>query len=115
MADPVFLIDDLTAQPGRGEALLDAYLREYVPGAEARGMTLLHRLVEPAFWLRDRSNRLLFIWTVPTPSDVWAGKRAARGDEAVLAWWNERAAPMILTRRRSMLADAGALEELDRV
>lgn len=57
----IFLVDELVAQPGQGEALLQAYRARYVPGAQARGLTLVHQLVSPLLWLSEQSNTLLFL------------------------------------------------------
>jgi hypothetical protein len=117
MAAPptVFVIDDLTAQPGQGEALRDAYLERYVPDAQRRGMTLVHQLVSPAYWLPDGSNRLLFIWSVPGPAGVWAIKYAGRQDPALAAWWTEEAPRLVASRTRAVCAEAADLAELARV
>lgn len=72
----IYVIDDILAKPGQGQALYDAYMARYVPGAEARGMTLQHRLVEPAMWLPEDSNRLIFIWVQPHAGAVWAPSTA---------------------------------------
>ncbi len=111
-AAPIWVIDDIVTRPGQGQAFLESYMRDYAPGAIARGMTLAHRMVEPAMWLDDASNRILLVWTLPDPGTVWAAKHAARGDEAVLRWWNEEAVRLILSRRRATLADADMLEAL---
>ena len=86
---PVFVIDDLVAKPGRGEELLRAYLARYAPGARERGMTLVHQLVSPAYWLPDGSNRLLFVWTVAGAAGAWRMKHAGRQDPELAAWWTE--------------------------
>src|SRR5262249_46742160 len=116
MSDPrapqIFVIDDVTAKPGRGEAFLSAYLEQYAPGAERRGMTLVHRLVSPTYWLPDGSNRLLCVWSVAGPAGVWAMKHAGRQDPAVEAWWSEAARHWIASRSRSICADAGELAAL---
>lgn len=116
-ADPgacplVFVVDDVVAKPGLGEAFLAAYLSRYAPGARARGMTLVHRLVSPAYWLPDGSNRLLFVWTVPGAAGAWAMKHAGRQDAALAAWWHEEAPRWIETRSRSILAEADDLARL---
>lgn len=114
-APPLWVIDEVTTRPGQGPAFLAAYMERYAPGAEARGMTLAHRMVEPAMWLDDAPNRLLFIWTLPHAGAVWAAKHAARPDPAVARWWNEEAPAFLLSRKRSTLAAAEALEALDHV
>ena len=108
----VFVIDDLTAKPGRGEVLLRAYLEGYAPGARERGMTLVHQLVSPAYWLRDGSNRLLFVWAVAGPAGVWRMKHAGRQDPALAAWWSAQAPQLVETRSRAICADAADLARL---
>jgi hypothetical protein len=110
----VVLIDELVTRPGEGKATFDAYLERYGPGAEARGMTLVQRLVEPAFWLEDRSNRLLFVWTLPGAGAVWAKNFTSREDPAVEQWWQDCDA-MVESRRRSVLAEAADIEALTNV
>jgi hypothetical protein len=108
----VFVIDDLTAKPGQGEALERAYLERYAPGAARRGMKLVHRLVSPPYWLPDGSNRLLFIWTLPGPGGAWAMKHAGRQDPELVAWWTEEAPRLVAARTRAICAEAADLPEL---
>jgi hypothetical protein len=108
----VYVIDDLVAKPGQGEALRRAYLEHYVPGAQRRGMQLVHELVSPPCWLPDGSNRLLFVWTVAGPGGVWAMKHAGRQDSAVVAWWTESAPKLLASRSRSVCAHPDALPGL---
>lgn len=111
----VYVVDDVTARPGAGEAFLEAYLQRYAPGAQARGLTLLHRLVSPPVWLHDQSNRLLFVWTAEGSAGVWASKFAGRSDPALAAWWETEAAALIESRTRAVYADpadVGALADV---
>lgn len=108
----VFVIDDLVAAPGQGEALLRAYLEQYAPGAKRRGMTLVHQLVSPACWLPDTSNRLLFIWTVVGAEGAWAMKHAGRQDPQLAAWWTEQAPRLVASRTRAICAEASDLAAL---
>jgi hypothetical protein len=108
----VFVIDDLTARPGRGEELLRAYLERYAPGARRRGMTLVHQLVSPAYWLPDGSNRLLFVWTVAGAGGAWAMKHAGRQDPELAAWWSEEAPRLVALRTRAICAEAPDLARL---
>ncbi|WP_380871403.1 hypothetical protein ACFB49_24550 [Sphingomonas sp. DBB INV C78] len=110
--DPIWVVDEVETRPGQGQTFLDAYMTYYAPGAAARGMTLAHRMVEPAMWLDDAPNRILLIWTVPHVGLVWGAKHVARGDMDVLRWWNEEAPKFILSRRRSTMAAADALAGL---
>jgi hypothetical protein len=112
IADSIWVIDEITTRPGQGKAFLDAYMTQYVPGATARGMTLTHRMVEPAMWLDDAPNRILLIWAMPNVDATWGAKHMARGDADVLHWWEVEAPAFILSRRRSTLANADVLESL---
>jgi hypothetical protein len=112
IADSIWVIDEITTRPGQGKAFLDAYMTQYVPGATARGMTLTHRMIEPAMWLDDAPNRILLIWAMPNVDATWGAKHMARGDGDVLHWWEVEAPAFILSRRRSTLANADVLESL---
>lgn len=111
----IFVIDDILAKPGQGKALYEAYMARYAPGAQARGMTLANRLVEPAMWLPEGSNRLVFVWTQPHLGVVWGAKQQARLDPEVARWWDEEAPALIESRQRYTMAEADALEALDNV
>lgn len=109
---PIWIVDEVKTRPGQGRAFLDAYMARYVPKAEARGMALAHRMVEPAAWLDHAPNRLLFVWAVPDAGAVWGSKHAARMDPEILQWWEEEAPALILSRRRMTMADADAIPGL---
>ena len=111
MSEPILVVDEITVKPGGGEAFLAAYLREYAPLAEANGLTLLHRWVDPPVWLDHRPNRLLLVWRAEGPRGLWAAKRAAREDPRIAAWW-ARADDLVEHRRRSVVAEAESLAGL---
>ncbi|MCV7385519.1 hypothetical protein [Mycolicibacter longobardus] len=106
---PIWVLDEITVRPGKGPAFLADYLEHYVPLVRRCGLTLAHRLVEPAMWLDDEPNRMLFLWSAPDPETIWRAKHTLRQDPEVLAWWQVQAPPMIECRRRATLAEAGAL------
>jgi len=111
----LYVVDDVTVKPGAGKAFLDAYMARYVPGAQARGLKLVYRLVSPPVWLQDQSNRLLFVWMAADAAGVWTSKFAGRADPLLAAWWEREAAPYIESRSRSIFsepADIGALVDV---
>ena len=112
---PIYVIDEIVSKPGKGEMLHQAYMDRYVPGAQARGMILVHRLVEPAMWLPHGTNRLFFIWMQADLGAVWGAKQRARLDPDVDRWWREDAAEFIETRQRHTLVESEALAEFDNV
>lgn len=111
----IWIMDEIETKPGQGQAFLDAYMARYAPGNTARGLKLAHVMVEPAMWLDDASNRLVIIWEAADAGAVWAAKHQARGDEAVIRWWEEEAPAFTVSRRRSTLAPAEMLETLANV
>ena len=115
MAGPavmVYIVDDITTTPGAGEACLEAYLRRYVPGAQARGLTLLHRWVSPPVWLHEQPNRLLFVWSAQGAAGVWACKFAGRTDPLLADWWEREAAALIESRTRAVYTDTDDIAAL---
>lgn len=108
----VYVVDDVTTRPGAGEAFLEAYMSQYVPGAQARGLVLLHRLVSPPLWLGEQSNRLVFVWRAAGAAGVWAAKFTGRGDPELAAWWEREAAALVESRSRAVFADPAELVRL---
>jgi hypothetical protein len=109
-ATPVFVLDELELRPGMLAGFRDALAREYVPGAEARGMQLLHTWVTPPVELAAGGTRVVLVWRLEGPEGFWR-MRAQRDEAAVEAWWRscERFAT---SRTRRFAADADALEAL---
>src|SRR5215510_2357107 len=106
MAKPIWIIDDITVNPGQGPAFVDAYMQQYAPGAVKRGMTLAFRMVAPSEWFVDgepNPNRILFVWTVPDANGVWGFKFAGRNDPAVLSWWRDQVPKLAKSRTRTIL------------
>jgi hypothetical protein len=110
----VYLVDQIIAKPGQGQALLRAYMERYVPGAQARGMRLEQRLVSPPLWLEEQSNTLLLVWSLQGAAGFWGMSFQGRQDPAVQDWWRE-AAPLIESRLRYVAGDVGDLAALNAV
>lgn len=115
MSAPIWIIDDVVVRPGQGQAFLATYLKDYAPGAASRGLTLVHQMVEPAMWLDDEPNRILFIWSAPDAGAIWVSKHVARGTADVTTFWEVTAPPFIISRERSITAEASQLEALANV
>lgn len=112
--EKVYLVDRVVTRPGGARAFVDAYLAEYAPGAQARGMTLDQILVSPPMWLDEDSNTITATWTLDDVAAVWGMIRAGRGDPSLGQWWS-RMAPLILERTRSMSAAAADIDGLNRI
>jgi hypothetical protein len=106
MSQIVYIIDEFVAAPGKGQALLAAYKESYVPGAEARGMTLERIIVSPPVWLDEASNRITISWTVQGAGGWWGQAVQSRYDPSVGAFWPSIES-LIVSRNRHF----GAAEE----
>lgn len=107
-ASRVYLVDRLTAKPGRARELLQSYRERYMPGARARGLQLERTLLSPPLWLEEQCNVLEFVWVLDGVAGFWSMTQQARLDAAVQDWWRE-AQDLIETRERRLSA---AIEEL---
>lgn len=115
--DTIYIIDILHCHPGDGEALFNHYMETYVPGAESRGMTLIHSNVNPPIWLTDdvASNTLEFTWSIPGMMG-WAGMvGSSRFDpelaSALIEFWyaiDDR----VISRTRTLSAPDTDIESL---
>lgn len=86
---------------------LRTMLRErYLPGAAARGLTLIDELVSPPLQLQERPNTLWLRWSLADAGAFWAA-RYASGDPAVVAFWAELDT-FVLARERHYLVPADA-------
>jgi hypothetical protein len=109
--EPIYILDQVTTRPGQGQAFLDAYMTRYAPGAEARGMTLVHSWVTPPLWLDDQPNTLFIVWSVKGAPAWWQMSFQSRRDPEVTAWWEE-AQTMMISRHRSFLGDVADIASL---
>jgi hypothetical protein len=107
----IHLCDQIVSRIGEGESLHRLYLEDYVPGATARGMELVHGLVSPPLWLDDGANLLMFLWRLPDAEAFWRKNNLGRRDPAVRACW-ARIDRLAVSRRRDTLADPGDFARL---
>jgi len=96
----IFVVDAITAQPGKAGAVLDAYMRDYAPAARERGMTLEQKLITPPIVLKGSGmNRLTFIWSLPSLDGWWRMRFTAAFDPRITAFWTALK-PLIANRER---------------
>ncbi|GEM31635.1 hypothetical protein NN3_26420 [Nocardia neocaledoniensis NBRC 108232] len=107
----VYVIDTVVTKPGRGKDFVDAYLRDYAPGARERGMVLERVVVSPPMWLTGESNTVTATWALDGAAGWWAMTWRGRGDEAVRRWWAD-AAKFVVERTRSTAAAVADIERL---
>jgi hypothetical protein len=115
MSDKIYILDEICAQSANSARLREAYMREYVPAAQSRGMQLEGAWRTPPIELPDRISTLHFLWSVPDVGGWWrmrlgAGRADAsadvgiEGDHDKLGWW--RFVDSIATsRKRSFMVE----------
>jgi hypothetical protein len=114
MGQTIYIIDELIAAPGKGRELLAAYKDRYVPGAQARGMSLERILVSPPLWLDKASNRLTITWTVEGAGAWWGQAVQSRYDPSVGEFWSS-IEPLVVSRARHFGACEADVAELSNV
>ena len=107
----VYVLDEITAKPGKAEALLAAYLETYAPQAKERGMVLDRLLVSPPMWLESQSNTLHITWTIAGAPGFWAMSHRGRRDPRTKAFWDS-IEPLVETRSRRFLSATADVKEL---
>lgn len=111
VSEKVYILDQITVQPGQAATYRDAYLAGYAPKARKRGMTLEHVRMTPPFEWREGSNTLHFLWSVDGVDGWWAmriggvdGKPLDTSGLANADWWEEFA-HLVVSRRRDNFVD----------
>ncbi len=102
----VFILDEAVVRPGMAVAYRDAYMARYAPNAKQRGMTLEQVWLTPPLLLREGSNTVCFLWSVPGAAGWWAMRAGMRNDPSVSDWWTE-SDTMTVSRRRAFLSSFG--------
>ncbi|MGW6427470.1 hypothetical protein ACWF82_32765 [Nocardia sp. NPDC055053] len=110
----VYVIDTVVTKPGRARDFVDAYLREYAPGARERGMALERIVVSPPLWFPDESNTVIATWVLDGAEGWWEMTWRGRSDPAVRQWWGG-VDDLIVHRTRSTGAEAADIEGLGNV
>ena len=112
MTEPtVYVIDRVEVRPGHGQKFVEAYLAEYVPGAQARGLTLDHVLVSPPVFIAGEPTVVTAIWSAEGPTGWWKAAIAGRYDPEPADWW-ARTGHLIVGRTRSSAAEATDIRAL---
>lgn len=109
--DPVYVLDELELRPGALAAFREALGARYQPGAERRGMTLLHTWVTPPVELANGGTRVVLVWQLDGVAGFWAMRSGTR-DLDVEQWWRECEA-FVVWRSRRFAAEADALPRLE--
>lgn len=112
MADTeVYVIDRVITRPGSTREFVEAYLRDYAPGAKDRGMTLRGVLVSPPIWYDDEPNVVTITWSLPNARAWWEMTWKGRPDPELARWWGS-IGHLVVERDRSVAAAADDVDSL---
>jgi hypothetical protein len=103
----ITLLDELDLRPGMLEEFLHAFDAQYRPGAEARGLRLLHTWVTPPVELAGITTRVVLVWQIDGLEGFWA-MRSQNSSPEVEAWWRD-CERFIVSRTRRYAVEADAL------
>lgn len=110
----LYIVDRVVLRPGRVREFIDAYVRDYVPGARSRGLELDRILVTPPVWVDGEEHTVTATWLVDGPGQWWQAAVAGRHDPAPARWWHSMA-ELIIDRTHSTEARAEEISELSGV
>jgi hypothetical protein len=110
-ADPVYILDELELRPGKLAAFCEALEARYLPGAQMRGMQLLHTWVTPPVELEQGGTRVLLVWQLDGVPGFW-GMRARNASADIAQWWHD-CEQFVVSRTRRYAAEASALPRLE--
>ena len=99
-----YFLDELTVHPGKLQSFLAGYKERYIPGAQARGLTLVGTWVTPPVEVAGEPCTVVAMWSIPSEQAFWTQKHTARNDPAVAAWWREAEADLSRRERRYLNA-----------
>lgn len=109
-AGPVRILDELCASPAHRDMIRGAMMKEYLPGAERRGMKLEGAWETPVpLGGNAAAVTLYYLWSVAGPREWWAMRLARLPDgtderEAKQRFW-QGIDRLCLSRRRTVLTN----------
>lgn len=98
----IYILDELTVRPGQLAAVKARVRADYMPGVEARGMTLVDSWIAPAVELHDEPTQLLLLWSIPDEATFWKVKSGTAHDPTALQFWDDLSADLEGRSRRIM-------------
>ena len=102
----VYMMDEMVIKPGMLKQYIEAYNREYAPGAKARGLKLVGSWIAPPLELQGESNTFVVLWAMDGVEGFWNQRKGAQ-TPAVRAWW-EKAEAWQVSRTRRFLEPTAA-------
>ena len=105
--EPITILDELELRPGRLDDFLRAMDSRYRPGAEARGLRLIHTWVTPPVEVDGVPTTVVLVWQIDGVAGFW-GMRSQNGSPEVAAWWRD-CEQFVVSRTRRYAVEAAAM------
>lgn len=82
------IIDRVRVMPGRREEFLQGFRQRYLPGARARGLTLVSVVAVPPEEIEAQPTEVTIVWTLPDYRAFFPMRGQAAADPSVAAFWD---------------------------
>ncbi len=109
--DPVYILDELELRPGMLAPFREALEKQYRPGAEKRGIQLLHTWVTPPVELETGASRVVLVWQLDGVPGFW-GMRSQNGGPEIAEWW-QACEEFVVSRTRRFAVEADSMPRLE--
>ena len=109
--DSIFVLDELVLRPGMLAPFRAALESQYMPGAQQRGMRLLHTWVTPPVELEMDGTQVVLVWQLDGVAGFWTMRSQSNSPE-IAEWWRS-CEPFVVSRTRRFAVEANALPRLE--
>lgn len=109
--DSVYILDELELRPGMLSSFRAALEKQYLPGAEKRGMQLVHTWVTPPVELETGGSRVVLVWRLDGVPGFWA-MRSQNSRPEIAQWW-QTCDEFVVSRTRRFAVEADSMARLE--
>ena len=100
--EPIFVLDRIRLHPGKLGGFREKLVREYVPGAQGRGLMLVDSWLTPPLDMHDAGNDLVLLWSLADVGAFWEMRRLQGEDPEGALWW-EGTGEWVASRSRQFM------------
>ncbi len=109
--DSVYILDELELRPGMLASFRKEFEAQYAPGAQQRGMRLLHTWVTPPVELETGGTKVVLVWQLDGVPGFWT-MRSQNSAPETAAWW-QNCERFVVSRTRRYAVEADAMPRLE--
>jgi hypothetical protein len=108
--DVIHMIDEIELHPGMNpDEFIAAFRARYLPGAQERGMELVHVWITPPEYPPEMGATAILVWALDGVAGFWR-MRSQNAAPEVAAWWKECAKYCVRRTRRFAVAPEARAE-----